>query len=244
MKAKAIECEPVAWKSNDAFRTMSLRHRSKNGQPVRVMHRTAPRCRRAKCPATDLRSVEEKKSNRQILLEGAPILSSAVALFASSRQTHDTITPQAGPPHERGASHHPNSPIQFDHGRNDMQKNPSSSRFNRITPVQSCGGKYFARRFLKHVIDCRPSRLIAEGRPPSRCAWTALLSTAAMQRPIPEHLTRARGFFERALALDPRNIEALVGMAFVDTTMATDLLVDDRTAPFLQPKQMRSRRFH
>jgi hypothetical protein len=36
--------------------------------------------------------------------------------------------------------------------------------------------------------------------------------------------------FERALALDPRNIEALVGMAFVDTTMATDLLVDDRTA--------------
>jgi TolB-like protein len=28
--------------------------------------------------------------------------------------------------------------------------------------------------------------------------------------PTPEHLTQARGFFERALAIDPRNVEALV----------------------------------
>ena len=33
----------------------------------------------------------------------------------------------------------------------------------------------------------------------------------------PEHMAQARGFFERALALDPKNIEALVGMASVDT---------------------------
>jgi len=31
-----------------------------------------------------------------------------------------------------------------------------------------------------------------------------------------EHLTQARGFFERALALDPGSIEALVGTAMVD----------------------------
>ena len=31
-----------------------------------------------------------------------------------------------------------------------------------------------------------------------------------------EHMMQARGFFERALALDPENIEALVGMALVD----------------------------
>ena len=36
----------------------------------------------------------------------------------------------------------------------------------------------------------------------------------------PEHMAQARGFFERALALDPRNIEALVGMARVDVAMA------------------------
>ena len=33
---------------------------------------------------------------------------------------------------------------------------------------------------------------------------------------IDEHLTQARGFFERALALDPGNIDALVGTALVD----------------------------
>ena len=32
----------------------------------------------------------------------------------------------------------------------------------------------------------------------------------------PEYMTQARGFFERALALDPENVEALVGMARVD----------------------------
>ena len=32
----------------------------------------------------------------------------------------------------------------------------------------------------------------------------------------PEYLTQARSFFERALALDPENVEALVGMATVD----------------------------
>jgi len=47
---------------------------------------------------------------------------------------------------------------------------------------------------------------------------------------IPEHLTPARGFFERALAIDPRNIGALIGMAFVDLIMAGALFTDDRAA--------------
>jgi TolB-like protein/class 3 adenylate cyclase/Tfp pilus assembly protein PilF len=45
-----------------------------------------------------------------------------------------------------------------------------------------------------------------------------------------EHLTQARGFFERALAIDPRSIRALVGMASADMIMAVSLLTDDRTA--------------
>jgi TolB-like protein/class 3 adenylate cyclase/Tfp pilus assembly protein PilF len=46
----------------------------------------------------------------------------------------------------------------------------------------------------------------------------------------PEHLTQARGFFERALAIDPRSVRALVGMANIDMTMGVDLLTDERAA--------------
>jgi hypothetical protein len=33
-----------------------------------------------------------------------------------------------------------------------------------------------------------------------------------------QHMMQARGFFERALNLDPKNIETLVGIALVDAT--------------------------
>ena len=46
--------------------------------------------------------------------------------------------------------------------------------------------------------------------------------------PTPEHMAQAAGFFERALALDPKNIEALVGMANVNMITATTHLTDDR----------------
>jgi Tfp pilus assembly protein PilF len=48
----------------------------------------------------------------------------------------------------------------------------------------------------------------------------------------PEHMTQARGFFERALAIDHRSVGALVGMAAVDQRMGSSLLTDDRTARF------------
>jgi TolB-like protein/Tfp pilus assembly protein PilF len=43
----------------------------------------------------------------------------------------------------------------------------------------------------------------------------------------PEQLTQAQGFFERALALDPSCIEALVGRAEVDVTFLAAFLTDD-----------------
>ena len=46
--------------------------------------------------------------------------------------------------------------------------------------------------------------------------------------PTPEHLTQARGFFERALAIDSRNVEALVGTAQVDASMGASVLTEDR----------------
>ena len=48
----------------------------------------------------------------------------------------------------------------------------------------------------------------------------------------PEHLTRARGFFERALAIAPRSVDALVGLAGVDVTMGGNLLTDDQAPLF------------
>jgi len=46
------------------------------------------------------------------------------------------------------------------------------------------------------------------------------------------NLGQARGFFERALALDPGNVEALVGTAVVDWLIGGSFLTDDRTARF------------
>jgi TolB-like protein/class 3 adenylate cyclase/Flp pilus assembly protein TadD len=46
----------------------------------------------------------------------------------------------------------------------------------------------------------------------------------------PEYLASARKFFERALALDPGNIDALVGMATVNATIAGSFASDDRAA--------------
>jgi TolB-like protein/Tfp pilus assembly protein PilF len=55
-----------------------------------------------------------------------------------------------------------------------------------------------------------------------RAAWN--------KGPSPEHMAQARGFFERALALDPDNIEAMVGMASVDAAVGVALLTDDKIA--------------
>lgn len=48
--------------------------------------------------------------------------------------------------------------------------------------------------------------------------------------PTTENLERAREFFERALSLDPRSVDALVGMAYVTVTIGADLLTDHRSA--------------
>jgi TolB-like protein len=50
--------------------------------------------------------------------------------------------------------------------------------------------------------------------------------------PTPEHLASARGFFEKVLALDPENVEALVGHAYVDAIRAGSFVMDDRVRGF------------
>ena len=51
-----------------------------------------------------------------------------------------------------------------------------------------------------------------------------------LQGPDPENLSQAREFFERALALDPKNVEALVQTAMVDFHFAEYLFSEDRTS--------------
>jgi TolB-like protein/Tfp pilus assembly protein PilF len=47
-----------------------------------------------------------------------------------------------------------------------------------------------------------------------------------------ETIATARGFFERALALDPNNVEALAGMSQVEANFAISLSTTDKTARF------------
>jgi TolB-like protein/class 3 adenylate cyclase len=48
--------------------------------------------------------------------------------------------------------------------------------------------------------------------------------------PAPENMAQAGGYFERALALDPKNIEALVGSARVNVAIGANVLSDDCAA--------------
>jgi TolB-like protein len=50
--------------------------------------------------------------------------------------------------------------------------------------------------------------------------------------PTPEHLASAKGFFEKALALEPENVEALVGHAYVEAISAGSFVADDRLERF------------
>lgn len=54
----------------------------------------------------------------------------------------------------------------------------------------------------------------------------------ANKGPTPEYMAQAHSFFERALVLDPENIEALVGIAAVDGASAASHMVEDRGARF------------
>ena len=54
---------------------------------------------------------------------------------------------------------------------------------------------------------------------------------ASLNRGVnPANMAQARGFFERAVALDPNNLDALLGVGRVDYTIGWAFLSDDRDA--------------
>jgi TolB-like protein/lipoprotein NlpI len=57
----------------------------------------------------------------------------------------------------------------------------------------------------------------------------------------PEYLALARDFFDRALALDPRNVDAMVGMGTLVATIAGSFASDDRAAQLAAAEAMLNR---
>jgi TolB-like protein/Tfp pilus assembly protein PilF len=45
----------------------------------------------------------------------------------------------------------------------------------------------------------------------------------------PDHMARARRFYEKAIALDPENVEAMLGLARVDAVLGAGFMTDDRS---------------
>ncbi len=72
-----------------------------------------------------------------------------------------------------------------------------------------------ARRAECSLIPMRPT-CASKGPPGSTCGRT------------PENMTRACDFYERALALEPANVEALVGRAWANFVIGANLVSDDR----------------
>jgi TolB-like protein/class 3 adenylate cyclase len=57
----------------------------------------------------------------------------------------------------------------------------------------------------------------------------------------PEYLAQARNFYDRALMLDPRNVDAMVGMATLIATVAGSFASDDRAAQLAAAETMLNR---
>jgi TolB-like protein/class 3 adenylate cyclase/Tfp pilus assembly protein PilF len=85
-------------------------------------------------------------------------------------------------------------------------------------------------RALDTQLVVAEARRAAHSRHPGAMDLVFQGLACAYQGPTHEHLSQAQGFFERALAIDPRNVEALAGMANVDAAMGAYLLNDDRPA--------------
>jgi TolB-like protein/class 3 adenylate cyclase/tetratricopeptide (TPR) repeat protein len=131
-----------------------------------------------------------------------------------------------------------------------VQRNDKRLRVN-VQLIDAESGKHlWAERFEKPVVDLFDmqdeivSRLahtldaqlvVAEARRAERSRNPDELDlvfqgfACVYRGPTPEHLSQARGFFERALAIEPRSVGALVGMASVDANMGAYMLTDDRS---------------
>jgi TolB-like protein len=132
-----------------------------------------------------------------------------------------------------------------------VQRNGDRMRVNVQLVDAQCGAHLWAERFDKPIADyfdmqdeivARLANQLAvelmgsearrSERAPTPDSFDLFLQGASWfhKGPTFENLAVAQSFFERALALDPDNVEALVKMSMVDFQYAEFLFSDDRAA--------------
>ena len=113
-----------------------------------------------------------------------------------------------------------------------VQRGRKRLRVNVQLIAAETGSHVWAQRFDKPIADL----LAAEARRAEHTLHPDAMDLFFLGRAsfnkgqTLEKLTQARSFFQRALALDPRNIQALVDTAMVDLSIGNGFLTDDRTA--------------
>ena len=139
-----------------------------------------------------------------------------------------------------------------------VQRSGNQLRVNVQLIDAEFGNHLWAERFDKSVADlfdmqdeivCRLANtvddqlLVAEARRAERSLHPdatdlEFLGRASFNKgQTPENFTEARGFFERALALEPSHVQALVGIALVDMAIGNGLLPTTGPLGSRRPRQ-------
>jgi TolB-like protein/class 3 adenylate cyclase len=134
-----------------------------------------------------------------------------------------------------------------------VQRGGNRMRVNVQLIGAETGGHLWAERFEKPVTDLFDMQDEIVARMANALNWQLIAAEArrADRAPTPdsmdlffqgvawvnrgiksEHLAKARSLFERALALDPINVDAMVGKGLVDVNAAIAFFTDDRAARF------------
>jgi tetratricopeptide (TPR) repeat protein len=134
-----------------------------------------------------------------------------------------------------------------------VQRSGARMRVNAQLIDAQSGSHLWAERFERPVTDLfeMQDEIVARIANTLNAQLTAAEARRAERAPAPdsmdlyfqgqvwvnqgvtlENLTNARGFFERALSLDPTNVEALAGMAQVEANFAISLFSNDKVERF------------
>jgi TolB-like protein/Flp pilus assembly protein TadD len=134
-----------------------------------------------------------------------------------------------------------------------VQRSGNRMRVNVQLIDAETGNRLWAERFDKPVADLfdmqdeivsrlanalSPQLTAAEARRAERSLHPdatdlVFLGRAWLNKGLtPDHMAQARRFFEQAMALDPENIEAMVGLARVEASLGAALMTDDYTVRF------------
>ena len=146
-----------------------------------------------------------------------------------------------------------------------VQRGGNRMRINTQLIDTETGNHLWAERFDKPVADLfdmqdeiisriagslNAQLIAAEARRAERAPHPNSLDlyfqglACANQGWTPDHIAKARGFFERASTLDPDNIEAIVGIAIADAMSGSGHMTDERAKRFAAAEGALSKALH